>query len=135
MSYCKVIVFGRLGKDPEIKYIPSGDAVCNFSVAVSKQWKDASGNKKEKTEWINSVAWRKTGELINQYFKKGDMILFEGELQTTTWDDKDGKKQYKTEILVSGFTFVPGNKKKEEGTSSSSSNDDNAGYTDDSIPF
>ena len=135
MSYCKVIVFGRLGKDPSIKYTPSGDAVCNFSVAVSKQWKDASGNKKEKTEWINSVAWRKTGELINQYFKKGDMILFEGELQTTTWDDKDGKKQYKTEILVSGFTFVPGNKKKEEGTSSSSSNDDNAGYTDDSIPF
>lgn len=103
---------GRLGKDPELKNA-GGIAICNFSVATSKQWKDDSGEKHEKTEWHNCVAFRKTAEIAGKYLSKGRSVLVEGELQTRSWDDKDtGAKKYKTEIVVNNLQFVGDSKPK-----------------------
>lgn len=104
----KVIVLGRLGKDPEVKYTPTGTAVANFSVATSQQWKDKdSGEKKEKTEWHSIVAWRKQAELMGEYFGKGDQIYLEGHLETRSWEPEDGSgKRYRTEIIMDSFAFV-----------------------------
>lgn len=103
----KVILIGRFGKDPEIRYTPSGVAVANFSIATSEQWKDKdSGEKKESTEWHNIVAWRLQAELMGEYFGKGDQIYIEGKLQTRSWEGDDGSKRYKTEIVMSSFAFL-----------------------------
>lgn len=109
MSVNKVILLGRLGQDPELKYTPSGTAVCNFSVATSEAWTDrTSGQKNEKTEWHRVVVWGKLAELCNQYLAKGRQAFIEGKLQTRSWDDKDGSKRYTTEILASTVQFVGG---------------------------
>jgi single-strand DNA-binding protein len=102
----KVIVMGRLGKDPEVRYMPNGGAVCNFSVATSETWKDKnSGEQQEKTEWHRVVAFRRPAEIIGEYMKKGSQIYIEGHLQTRKWE-KDGQDHYSTEIVVDEFQFV-----------------------------
>ena len=106
MSVNKVIILGRLGGDPEMKNMPSGKAVCNFSVATTESWNDKSGTKQEKTEWHRIVAWGKTAELCNQYLSKGRQAYFEGRLETRTWEGKDGKKNYTTEINISTVQFI-----------------------------
>lgn len=98
-SVNKVILIGNLGKDPELKYLPSGRAVAEFSIATSENWKDKDGNRQEKTEWHNIVLWGRTAEVAKEYLSKGSSVYIEGRLQTRSWDDKDGKKQYKTEIV------------------------------------
>lgn len=103
----KVILLGRFGKDPEIRYTPSGTAVANFSIATSQTWKDKdTGEKKEKTEWSNIVAWRRQAELMGEYFGKGDLIYIEGRMETRNWEGDDGVKRYKTEIIMESFAFV-----------------------------
>lgn len=111
MSVNKVIVMGRLGQDPELKYTPAGTAVCNFSVATSKSWVDKSGTKQEKTEWHRLVSWGKQGEVINQYFSKGSEIYVEGELTTDQYT-KEGESapRYITKINVREFSFTGGSK-------------------------
>jgi len=109
MSLNKVMLIGRLGKDPEVRYTQSGKAVCNFSVATSERWKDSAGVKQEKTEWHNVVAWGKIVDVIQQYVKKGQEIYIEGKLQTTTWDEKDGNKRYKTEVVMDTMSFIGNN--------------------------
>jgi single-strand DNA-binding protein len=109
MSVNKVILLGRLGKDPELKSTPGGTSVCNFSVATSESWTDKSGQKKEKTEWHRIVVWGKLGELCGQYLSKGRQCFIEGRLQTRDWEDKEGKKQYTTEILATSVQFIGGN--------------------------
>lgn len=109
MSVNKVIVLGRLGKDPELKYTPAGQPVCSFSIACSESWTDKSGQKQEKTEWINVVVWGKLAELCNQYLAKGRQAFIEGKLSTRSWDDKDGKKCYKTEVVAETVQFLGGN--------------------------
>lgn len=107
----KVILIGRFGKDPEIRYTPSGVAVANFSIATSETWKDKdTGEKKEKTEWHNIVAWRKQAELMGEFFGKGSEIYIEGRLETRSWEGDDGIKRYKTEIIMSNFAFTGGSK-------------------------
>lgn len=107
MSVNKVILLGRLGQDPELKYTPSGAAVCNFSVATSESWTDKnSGQKNEKTEWHRVVVWGKLAELCNQYLSKGRQAFIEGKLQTRAWDDKDGNKRYTTEIAATTVQFI-----------------------------
>lgn len=97
---------GRLGKDPEVKTTTNGQTVCNFSIATSESWTDkASGEKKELVEWTACVAWGKQAETIGKYLKKGSQVWVEGPLQTRSWD-KDGVKQYRTEVKVTDFTFV-----------------------------
>ena len=96
-SINKVILIGRLGRDPEIRYTPNGDAVANFSIATSENWKDKNtGEKKEKTEWHRLVAFRRRAEIIGEYLTKGSLIYIEGKLQTREWDDKEGVKRYTT---------------------------------------
>ena len=105
----KVIIVGRLGSDPEVRYTPSGAAVANFSVATSEEWKDKNtGEKKERTEWHRIVAWNKLGELCGEYLSKGRQVYVEGRLQTRSYDDKDGVKRYTTEIVASDVQFLGG---------------------------
>lgn len=109
MSVNKVIILGRLGQDPELKYTPSGAAVCNFSVATSETWNDKnSGQKQERTEWHRVVVWGKLAELCNQYLAKGRQAFVEGRLQTRSWDDKSGQKRYTTEINATTVQFIGG---------------------------
>jgi single-strand DNA-binding protein len=98
-SVNKVILIGNLGKDPEMRYLPSGEAIANFSLATSENWTDkASGDKKEATEWHRVVFFGRTAEVIGQYVKKGSKIYVEGRLQTRKWQDKEGQDRYTTEV-------------------------------------
>jgi len=106
MSLNKVMVIGRLGQDPELKYTPGGAAVCNFSVATSENWTDKSGQKQERTEWHRIVVWGKLAELCNQYLAKGRQAFIEGRLQTRSWEDKEGQKRYTTEIMANTVQFL-----------------------------
>ena len=109
MSVNKVILVGRLGQDPELKYTPSGTAFCNFSLATNDYWMDkATGTKQEKTEWHRVVVWGKTAERANQYLKKGREVYIEGKLQTRSWE-QEGTKKYITEVVALGLTFLGGN--------------------------
>ncbi len=109
MSVNKVILLGRLGQDPELKYTPSGAAVCNFSLATSESWSDKnSGQKQERTEWHRVVVWGKLAELCNQYLAKGRQAFVEGRLQTRSWEDQQGNKKYTTEIVASNVQFIGG---------------------------
>ncbi len=97
----KVILVGRLGRDPEVRYTPSGAAVATFSIATSDEWKDKdTGEKQERTEWHRIVAWRRLGEICGEYLRKGKLVYIEGKLQTRPWEDRDGNKRYTTEIIA-----------------------------------
>jgi len=103
----KVILVGRLGRDPEVKYTPSGVTVANFSIATSEEWKDkGTGEKQERTEWHRIVAWRRLGEICGEYLRKGKQVYIEGKLQTRSWDDRDGNKRYTTEIVASNMQML-----------------------------
>lgn len=104
-----VIVLGRVGKDPEIRYTQSGSACANLSVATSEKWKDKqTGQPQEKTEWHKIAAFGKTAEIIGQYVKKGDQIHIQGKLQTRKWQDQQGQDRYTTEILANNVTLLGG---------------------------
>jgi single-strand DNA-binding protein len=102
----KVILIGRLGKDPELRYTPGGQATASFSLATSERWTDKNGQRQERTEWHNIVAWTKLAELANQYLKKGSPAYIEGRITTRSWDDRDGNKKYKTEIVANTIQFL-----------------------------
>ncbi|GAC1629693.1 MAG: single-stranded DNA-binding protein [Nevskia sp.] len=105
----KVILIGNLGKDPEVKYFPNGDAFCNATLATSESWNDkTSGEKKERTEWHNVVFTRKLAEIVGQYLKKGSKVYVEGSLRTRKWQDKEGQDRYTTEILVNDMQMLDG---------------------------
>jgi single-strand DNA-binding protein len=98
-SINKVIIVGNLGRDPETRYLPSGEAVTNISVATTSSWKDkASGEKKEETEWHRVSAFGRLAEIMGEYLKKGSQVYIEGQLRTRKWQDKEGKDRYTTEI-------------------------------------
>ncbi len=108
MSVNKVILIGRLGKDPETRYMTSGEAVTNATLATSENWKDKSGEKQEKTEWHNLVFYRRLAEIAGEYLKKGSQIYIEGKLTTEKWTDKEGKDRYTTKIIVNEMTMLGG---------------------------
>lgn len=122
MSVNKVILLGRLGQDPELKYTPGGSAVCNFSLATTEAWTDKQGQKQEKTEWHRVVVWGKLAELCNQYLAKGRQAFLEGRLQTRSWDDKEGNKKYTTEILASTVQFIGGATANNNSTANNTNN-------------
>ncbi len=149
-SVNKVILVGNVGKDPEVKFLPSGTAVANFSIATSERFKDKAGEWQDRTEWHNLTAFQRLAEIIRDYVKKGSKLYVEGRLQTRSWDDKDsGKKVYRTEIIISDLVLLTGRGEGEGGGSYSRSNtssfdqhppapaEDYAGteITDDDIPF
>ena len=103
----KAFIYGNLTRDPEMKALPSGASVTSFAVATNRTWKDKNGAKQESVNYHNIVAFGKQAELVHQYLKKGSPIFVEGRIQTRSWDDKEGKKQYRTEIVVENFQFGP----------------------------
>jgi single-strand DNA-binding protein len=112
-SLNKVEIIGHVGKDPEMNYTPSGAAVCKFSVATSEKWTDkASGEKKERTEWHYIQAWGKQADICGQYIAKGMLVYVSGSLRTSSWDDKDGVKRYKTEVNADKVLFLSGKSEK-----------------------
>lgn len=113
-SVNKAIIVGHLGKDPEMRYLPNGDAVANFSVATSEQWKDKEGNKQESTEWHRISFFGKTAEVCGQYLKKGSLVYIEGSIRTRKWQDKEGQDRYTTEIRGDRMQMLGG---KPEGGS------------------
>lgn len=107
-SVNKVILVGNLGRDPEIRYMPNGEAVCNFSIATTDSWKDKSGQKQERTEWHNIVMYRKLAEIAGEYLKKGRPVYVEGRLQTRKWQTKEGQDRYTTEIIADQMQMLGG---------------------------
>ena len=139
MSVNKVILIGRLGQNPEIRFTPSGAAVANFSVATNETWLDKAGQKQERTEWHRVVVWGKLAELCGQYLSKGRQAYVEGRMQTRQWQDKDGHDRYTTEIFCNEFEMLDkkGGEASEGGQESHASNqgvDIPAGPADD-LPF
>ncbi len=153
-SVNKVTLLGNLGKDPEVKFLPSGQAVANFGLATSDRYKDkTSGEWQERTEWHNVTAYGRTAEIIRDYVKKGNKLYIEGRLTTRSWDDKEsGKKIYRTEVIVNELVLLSGRGEGGEGGGSGYSRgntasfdqkppagqDDYAAHTDisdDDIPF
>lgn len=140
----KVILVGNLGQDPEIKYMPSGQAVCNISIATTESWNDkTSGEKVEKTEWHRIVFFRRLAEIAGEYLRKGSQVYVEGRLQTRKWQDQSGNDRYTTEIVANemqmlggkggGVASMPesGPSAQQEPVAAGSSSDD----FDDDIPF
>lgn len=113
-SVNKVILIGRLGKDPEVRYTNENVAVANFTVATSETYKDKNGERQESTEWHNIVAWRSLAEIVEKYLRKGKLVYIEGKLRTRAWDDKEGVKRYTTEIVAENMTML-GRREDEEG--------------------
>jgi single-strand DNA-binding protein len=148
-SLNKVLLIGRLGKDPEIRYTPDGAPVANFSLATSEFWTDKSGTRQERTEWHNIVAWNKLADLSKRYLAKGRQVFVEGRIRTREWDDKDGNKRRTTEIMASQMVLIGsrpegtesntaaprrGMQDSEPGSSSPAGSAD-VEITDDDIPF
>lgn len=106
MDLNRVTLIGRLTANPESRTTPSGQTVVSFSVATNMSWKDQDGQKQEKTEFHNIVAWRKLAEIITQYLKKGSKIYIEGRLQTRNWEDQNGVKKYRTEIVTENMIML-----------------------------
>jgi single-strand DNA-binding protein len=109
MDLNKVMLIGRLTRDPESRTIPSGQTVTTFSVATSRTWKDRdSGQQKSQTEFHNVVAWRRLAEIVSQYLRKGSQVYLEGHLQTRSWDDQSGTKRYRTEVIADNLIMLGG---------------------------
>jgi single-strand DNA-binding protein len=95
------MVIGNVGRDPEMRYIPSGKPVTSFSVATSRSWTNADGERREETEWFNVVAWGNLAEICKQHLYKGQQVYVEGRLQTRSWEDREGRKRFRTELVAS----------------------------------
>lgn len=114
-SVNKVILVGNVGKDPEVKMLPSGMAVANFTLATNERFKDKSGEFQERTEWHSLTAYQRLAEIIRDYVKKGSKLYVEGRIQTRSWDDKDNQKHYKPEIIVNDVVLLSGRGEGESG--------------------
>lgn len=112
-SVNKAIIVGNLGKDPEVRYTPSGKAVCKFPIATTEKWGD--GENEKHTEWHNVVAWNKLGELCGQYLAKGRQAYIEGTIRSHSYDDKEGNKRYVTEIIAQQVKFLGGKHEEARG--------------------
>lgn len=106
MSVNKVILVGRLGKDPDVRKMSNGESVTNVTLATSETWKDKTGVKQEKTEWHNLVFYRRLAEIAGEYLKKGSQIYVEGKLQTRKWQTKEGQDRYTTEVIVNEMQML-----------------------------
>lgn len=134
-SINKVILVGHLGRDPEVRYTPSGDAVADVSLATTEFYKDKNGERNEKTEWHNLVMWRAQAEFAKEWLKKGQLVYAEGRLQTRTWDDKEGQKRSKTEIQVDQITILGGMVSRGKSDNDTPKEKDDSTAADEEIPF
>jgi single-strand DNA-binding protein len=144
-SLNKVMIIGRLGADPDVRYTQSNTAVANMSVATSERFKDRNGELQERTEWHRVVVWNRLAEICQQYLKKGSLVYFEGKLETREWEDKEGQKRYTTEIKAFNMQML--DSRGDGGASSSGGSgssqpakstveiDDSFDDMDDDLPF
>ncbi len=133
MSFNKITIMGNLGRDPELRYTPQGDAVCNFSVAVSEKKRDKTGELQEITNWFKVTLWRKQAETASKYLTKGSPIYIEGRLSVDEWTDRDGKTRFTLEVTATDMQFVgraSGQDSTENSNSNVSSNDEYSGSPD-----
>lgn len=139
-SVNKVILVGNLGKDPEVKYTPSGVPVAKFSLATNERFKDKGGEWQDRTEWHNIIAWQRLAEIVGEYVKKGSKLYIEGRLQTSSWEDKQsGEKRYRTEVVASDLVLLGGqgesDHKERREPVAAGRHDSPAEITDEDIPF
>lgn len=118
-SVNKVILVGRLGRDPEVKFTQGGVALARFSMATDETWKDQNGERQQRTEWHNIIAWRKLAEICGQYLTKGRLVYIEGRLQTRSWEDREGNKRYTTEIQADNMVMLGGKGEEEQAPAAS----------------
>jgi single-strand DNA-binding protein len=146
MSFNKIIIVGNLGRDPELRYTPQGDAVCNFSVAVNDKRRDKTGELQDTTTWFRITLWRRQAENASKYLTKGSPIYVEGRLKVEEWTDRDGKNRYTLEVQATDMQFIGGGRGDESSAGSSSEIEYSAGNefdqsptptpsSDDDIPF
>ena len=120
----KVMIIGRLGREPEMRYTPSGRPVTNFSVATSRNWTTSDGERKVETEWFNVVAWGNLAEICKQYLNKGQQVYVEGRLQTRHWDDQEGNKHTSVEIVANEMIMLGERREIEENNDSPESDEE-----------
>ena len=135
----KIMLIGRLGSDPEIKYTNSGSAVASFSMALTEYWRDKQSTKQEKTEWVNVVAWERLADQAQSFLQKGSLVFVEGKLQTRSWDDQQGQKKYKTEVVANQFRFLDSRSEKPQHSEApqqpQESQQNQNPYIEDDTPF
>jgi len=137
-SVNKVIIVGNLGKDPETKYMPSGDAATNFTVATTESWKDkATNEKKEATEWHRISAFGKLAEICGEYLKKGSQVYIEGKIKTRKWQDKEGVDRYTTEIVADRMQMLGGKPQQSNDADEKEDKEEKGSFANmkDDIPF
>lgn len=145
MSYNKIIVIGNLGRDPELRYTPQGDAVCDFSIAVNDRKRDKSGEYQDVTTWYRITTWRKLAENASKYLAKGRQVYIEGRLQVDEWQDRDGNNRYTLGVTASEMQFLGGGRGDEMSSGADNVDDFNdsasagtaaqSSPADDDIPF
>jgi len=128
----RVVLIGRLGADPEIKYTPDGTMVVNFRIATDESYKNRNGEKVSKSEWHRIIVWGKLAEICGNYLTKGSLVFIEGKLQTRSWDDKDGNKHSMTEIVASNMKRLDSRKNSDDGRGPDPSD---VPLPDDDVPF
>lgn len=134
-SLNKVMVIGNLGADPEVRSTPNGSQVATFRLACTESWKDQSGQRQERTEWVTIVAWKKLSEIAQKYLRKGSRVYVEGKLQTRSWDDKQtGAKRYATEVLCETILMLSG-LAKPSGEPAHRDDEDQNPISDDDLPY
>jgi single-strand DNA-binding protein len=132
----KVMIIGHLGKDPEMRYTPSGRPVTTYTVAVSRSWNSADGERHTETEWFNIVAWGNLAEICKQYLTKGQQVYIEGRLQTRRWDDKEGQKHTSVEIVANEMMMLGDRRDASHGSEEqSASTEVEPAATEDEFPF
>jgi single-strand DNA-binding protein len=114
----KVMLIGNLGRDPEMRYTPSGKPVTSFSLATNRNWVSADGERHDETEWFNVVAWGNLAEICNQHLSKGQKVYIEGRLQTRSWQDENGQKHFRTEVVANEMLVLAGRPEQIESLSS-----------------
>lgn len=148
MSFNKIIIVGNLGRDPELRYTPQGDAVCNFSVAVNDKRRDKTGELQDTTTWFRITLWRRQAENASKYLTKGSPIYVEGRLKVEEWTDRDGNNRYTLEVQATDMQFISGGGRGDDSSAASASEAEYSGTTefnqspstttpssDDDIPF
>lgn len=131
----KVLLIGNLGRDPEMRYTPSGRPVTTFSLATSRSWNTADGERRSETEWFNIVAWGSLAEICNQYLSKGQQVYIEGRLQTRRWEDDEGNKRSTTEVVAREMIMLGDRRDKSSEEQTESGEDAYGDENDDEFPF
>jgi len=134
-SVNKVILLGNLGRDPELKYTPSGSPVATFTLATNERWKDKEGNKQEHTEWHRIVIFGKLAEIAGEYLRKGRQVYLEGSIRSRTYKDRDGNDKSTTDIRVDTMVMIGGRGEGEGGEGSRAAAEKPPEYSDEDIPF